>query len=108
MYTYNSVFTYIAKIYNNHKYNYDNFPVIFIGLYTANDVLLLMHEVIRMHEFAHPNIMSLIGVCFNPGVGIVMPFMTNGSVLSYLKKEKATLLLREAEEEVVCTVSNCC
>ena len=46
-----------------------------------------------MQEFEHPRVMSLIGVCLESGVGIVMPYMANGSVLNYLKREKATLLL---------------
>ena len=55
-----------------------------------------------MQEFEHPRVMSLIGVCLESGVGIVMPYMANGSVLNYLKREKATLLLDdEAEIEMV-------
>ena len=46
-----------------------------------------------MQEFDHPRVVSLIGVCLESGVGIVMPYMANGSVLNYLKREKATLLL---------------
>ena len=56
-----------------------------------------------MQDFSHPHIMSLIGVCLDAGVGVVMPYMANGSVLSYLKKERETLLLSdEAEIEQVC------
>ena len=55
-----------------------------------------------MKDFNHPHIMSLIGVCLNAGVGVVMPYMANGSVLSYLKKERKTLLLQdEADMEQV-------
>ena len=46
-----------------------------------------------MQEFDHARVMSLVGVCLESGVGIVMPYMANGSVLNYLKREKATLLL---------------
>ena len=42
--------------------------------------------------------MPLIGVCLDSGVGVVMPFMANGSILSYLKKERGTLLLNEDAE----------
>ena len=48
-----------------------------------------------MKYFKHRHVMPLIGVCLDSGVGVVMPFMANGSVLSYLKKEKETLLLNE-------------
>ena len=55
-----------------------------------------------MKDFNHPHIMPLIGVCLNTGVGVVMPYMANGSALSYLKKEQKTLLLQdEAEVEQV-------
>ena len=51
-----------------------------------------------MQDFSHPHIMSLIGVCLDAGVGVVMPFMANGSVLNYLKKERKALLLSEEAE----------
>ena len=55
-----------------------------------------------MKDFNHPHIMSLIGVCLDTSLGVVMPFMANGSVLSYLKREKAALLLSdEADIEEV-------
>jgi len=38
---------------------------------------------------AHPHIMRLIGICKDgPSPGIIMPFMENGSLLSYVRKEK--------------------
>ena len=51
-----------------------------------------------MKDFKHPHVMPLIGVCLDSGVGVVMPFMANGSILSYLKKERGTLLLNEDAE----------
>ena len=55
-----------------------------------------------MKDFNHPHIMSLIGVCLDTSLGVIMPFMANGSVLSYLKREKAALLLSdEADIEEV-------
>ncbi len=41
--------------------------------------------------------MPLIGVCLDagPGVSMVMPHMTNGSVLDYLKKERSGLKLTD-------------
>ncbi len=59
-----------------------------------------------MQEFHHPHVMPLIGVCLDagPGVSMVMPYMTNGSLLDYLKKERSTLELAEGEdsEKVFC------
>ena len=55
-----------------------------------------------MKDFNHPHIMPLIGVCLDAGVGVIMPYMANGSALSYLKKERKTLLLQdEADVEQV-------
>ena len=67
----------------------------FTGLFSANDVQQILQEVVKMKDFKHRHVMPLIGVCLDSGVGVVMPFMANGSVLSYLKKERAKLLLGE-------------
>ncbi len=50
-----------------------------------------------MKDFNHPHVMPLIGVCLDagPGVSMVMPYMTNGSVLDYLKKERSGLKLTD-------------
>ncbi len=60
-----------------------------------------------MQEFHHHHVMPLIGVCLDagPGVSMVMPYMTNGSLLDYLKKERSNLELAEGEdfEKVFCT-----
>ncbi len=67
------------------------------GLFTLNDVQNMVSEITTMKEFDHPHVMSLIGVCLDagPGVSMVMPFMTNGSLLDYLKKERSNLLIEE-------------
>ena len=48
-----------------------------------------------MWKFNHPNVMTLIGVYIDGGPTpyIVMPFMANGSLLSYLKKERSKLIV---------------
>ena len=64
-----------------------------------------MEESIKMKRFDHPNVISLIGVCIEAGPApyIVMPFMDNGSLLSYLKKHRTELLLPDTtDEEIVC------
>ena len=60
----------------------------------------MSEEIIKMKDFHHPNVMSLIGVCLDagPGVSIVMPFMANGSLLDYLKKEREKILLPDTSE----------
>ena len=61
------------------------------------DIQFLMSEIIKMKDFNHPHVMPLIGVCLDagPGVSMVMPHMTNGSVLDYLKKERSGLKLTD-------------
>ena len=62
----------------------------------------------KMKQFNHPNVMNLIGVCLNAGPApyIVMPFMANGSLLSYLRKERPNLLLDENADDD--SVRVCC
>ena len=57
----------------------------------------LAEEVLKMQAFHHLHVMSLIGVCLDSGAGpaIVMPYMANGSLLDYLRKERDSLLLDE-------------
>ena len=63
-----------------------------------------MKEVTTMLSFKHPNVMSLIGVCFDEDTPvIVMPYMSNGSVLGYVKQKKLELLSdNEVNEKEVC------
>ncbi|XP_064398640.1 plexin-A2-like [Halichondria panicea] len=65
------------------------------GLFSLSDVQSMVCEVNKMQDFDHPHVMSLIGVCLDagPGVAIVMPYMANGSLISYLKKERSSLEL---------------
>ena len=69
-----------------------------------NDFGDLLSESEKMRNFSHPNILSLIGVCIDAGEApyIVMPFMSNGSLLTYLRKERPNLTIaEEAEQETV-------
>ncbi len=66
----------------------------------------LLKESEMMTQFDHPNVMSLIGVSIDVGkvpYNIVMPYMANGSLLSYLRKERPNLDITrsDAEEELV-------
>ena len=75
-----------------------------LGLFGKNEVKKMMEESLKMKQFTHPNVMNLIGVCMDAGPApyIVMPFMSNGSLLSYLRKERPNLLLDEtADVDVV-------
>lgn len=61
-----------------------------------------------MLQFDHPHVLALIGVCVDGGTApyIVMPFMSNGSLLSYLRKFRKELFLpvdHPDQEEVRCS-----
>ena len=52
-----------------------------------------------MKDLNHPNVLNLVGVCLDGGPDpfIITPFMENGSLLSYLKKNRSTLLPTEVD-----------
>ena len=78
------------------------------GFYEKKEVMEIMTESMKMREFNHPHVLGLIGLCIDAGPApyIVMPFMANGSLLSYLKKERPKLLLDETTDEDLVR-SNC-
>ena len=44
-----------------------------------------------MKDFDHPNVLSVLGVGFNPDSGlpfVVLPFMINGDLKTYLKSKR--------------------
>ena len=46
-----------------------------------------------MLSFQHENVMSVIGVCIDREMPLlIMPFMSNGSVLEFVRKHKECLL----------------
>ena len=57
-----------------------------------------------MSKFHHRNVMELLGVCIDIGESpyLVMPYMTHGSLLSYLRKYRAQLtIFNEDDNELV-------
>ena len=54
-----------------------------------------------MSRFKHAHVMGLIGVCLDAGSApyIVMPYMANGSLLEYLKKQRNKLVFTEDTDE---------
>ena len=67
-------------------------------MFTENDIESIKEETLKMSQFDHINVLSLIGVCLDAGPAplIIMPFMSNGSLLSYLKKERANMTLAKS------------
>ena len=68
----------------------------------------LLKECTKMSGFDHPNVLTLTGVCLDGGPApyIIMPFMENGSLLSYLMKERDGLVLEPGTAENENVVSN--
>ena len=78
-----------------------------IAIFTSADLQSMVSEIMLLQELSHPNVMSLIGVCLDStqGPSIVMPYMANGSSLSYFRKERKMLQLNlDAELEKIVSV----
>ena len=60
-----------------------------------------VEESLKMSRFKHAHVMGLIGVCLDAGSVpyIVMPYMANGSLLHYIKRERRNLVLAEDTDE---------
>ena len=58
-----------------------------------------MDESQTMARFNHPNVMKLLGVAISKSkpLLVVMPFMAQGSLLSYLKRNRAELTVENEE-----------
>ena len=65
----------------------------------------MLKECSKMCSFDHPNVLTLIGVCLDGGSCpfLIMPFMANGSLLSYLRKNRKSIVIAKenSEEEVI-------
>ena len=86
-------------------YLYQNYFIRFciLALSLESDKDKLLKEVTAMLAFQHPNVMTLVGVCFDGEIPLIlMPYMSEGSVLGYVKQNKSELLFdREANNEKV-------
>ena len=57
-----------------------------------------------MKDFDHLNVLPLLGVCLDLGDAphILTPFMNEGSLLSYLKRERPNFTISEnADEDII-------
>ena len=54
-----------------------------------------VEECVKLSKLKHPNVMEIVGVCLDGGAVpfLVMPFMSNGNLLKYLKNNKKTFVL---------------
>ena len=77
-----------------------------IGFFDETAVAELLRECAKMSTFNHSNVLTVKGVCLDGGPlpYIIMPYMANGSLLSFLKKERANLVLtKDADSMQVST-----
>ena len=76
-----------------------------LGYLDPSDVANILKECLKMKEFVHPHVMGILGICMaGQAPYIVMPFMANGSLHSYLMQHRADLFI--SEDEVVDLVYN--
>ena len=68
-------------------------------MFSSSDLKHLVEESQIMSKFDHPNVMKLLGVTISQSktLLIVMPFMAQGSLLSYLRKNRADLTVENEE-----------
>ena len=83
-------------IYLFHNSQYPTYIIpIFTGFIDDGAVQELLSECAKMKNFANLHVMSLKGVCLDGGPVpyIVLPYMANGSLASYLRKERKNLVV---------------
>ena len=67
-----------------------------LGFLDPSDVANILKECLKMKTFVHPHVMGILGICLaEQAPYIVMPFMANGSLHSYLRKHRAELLISD-------------
>lgn len=56
----------------------------------SQDVNSFLDEAMIMKDFVHPNVLSLIGISVASGEFplVILPFMANGDLLSYIRNEE--------------------
>ena len=72
------------------------------GDFDQVDIDKFVEESLKMSRFKHAHVMGLIGVCLDAGpapYNIVMPYMANGSLLKYLKKERSVIVFSGDTDE---------
>ena len=69
----------------------------YVGFYDHTTVKDMLKECSRMSKFNHLHVLTLKGVCLDGGPApyIIMPFMANGSLLTYLRKNRKSLVISQ-------------
>jgi len=65
------------------------------GFFDQKTAADMVKESLKMEGLEHPHVLNIIGVCMDAGPApyIIMPFIANGSLLAYVKKEKMNLVI---------------
>ena len=80
----------------DNYYSGNQCTTLFTGYFDQEEVDKFVEESLKMSRFKHAHIMGLIAVCLDAGSApyIIMPYMANGSLLKYLKKERKKMKMR--------------
>ena len=72
-----------------------------IGFIDNEAVQELLIECVNMKSLNHIHVMTLRGICLDGGPVpyLILPYMANGSLLSYLKKERSNLTVSTAGDD---------
>ena len=72
-----------------------------LGDFDQSKVDQFVEESLKMSRFKHSHVMGLIGVCLDTGSApfIIMPYMANGSLLKYLRRERESIVLSEDNDK---------
>ena len=75
-----------------------------LGFLDPSDVANILNKCVKMRAFVHPHVMGILGISLDEQAPyIVMLFMANGSLHSYLRKHRAELPISEDEDiDLVC------
>ena len=76
-----------------------------VGFYETSAIKNMLSECSKMYHFKHRNVLTLCGVYLDGGPApyIIMPFIANGSLLAYLRKNRRKLIIScdsNGDEEV--------
>ena len=87
-----------------HRYIFFTFHT---DLSSNHDLRSLLNESLLMKDFDHPNIVGLLGVCFDTPDGkpyLILPFMANGNIRDYLKNKRIQHTNTATLPKVCCTL----
>lgn len=85
--------------YNTYLWNVNRpSPLCALGFLDPSAIADFLKECLKVKAFVHPHVMGILGICLNGQTPyIVMPFMANGNLHTYLRKHRIELLISEDE-----------